>query len=157
MDKMEKNKYQHSSIHKHCLLNSSQNDKMSVRIVYSDDVKKAISSYLQKWHCLIISSLHASIGSLDIFNSLYLSMWKIFKIYDSLNETWYKIMAIVSYQFIKHKANCICPDYSQMSIEICKRKIATFVTSKKEMGYLGVRVGKRLNFPYIAFIYIYFL
>lgn len=129
---------------------------MSPRTVYSDDVKNAISEYLPKWYGLIISSLHASIRSLDIFNSLYLSMWRIFKRQDSLNETRYKIMSTVSCQFIKHKANYIGKDYSQMLMKICTRKIATFVTWKKEMECLEVMVGKRLNFPYIAFIYIFF-
>lgn len=143
--KKKKHDFQHSSIHKRCSLNSSQSYKLSVSIIHTDDVKKAILSYLQK-RCLIISCLHAFTVSLDIFYSLYLSLCKIFKTSNSFNETWYKKMFIISYQFIKHKAYCICIDYSQMLVEISIRTTATFVTSNKEIRCLGVRV-RNLIFP----------
>lgn len=64
-------------------------------------------------------------------------------------------MSTVSYQFIKHKANCICTDYSQMLMEICTRKIATFVIPKKENGLFRGCGGKETEFSLHSF-YIYF-
>ena len=59
-----------------------------------------------------------------------LSTWKIFKLHDSLNKTWYKIVSIASY--------CLCEtqsyarkQFSQVLMEGCRRKASTSITSEK--------------------------
>lgn len=57
-------------------------------------------------------------------------------------------MSTESYHFFKHKAICICTDFSQILMKVCKSKAATFVTSEKRVRCLGVRVKKiDLIFP----------
>lgn len=63
-------------------------------------------------------------------------------------------MSTVSY--LKHKVIWISTDYSKISMVVCTKEMATFVTSEKKMKCVEVRVRKRLNFPFIDFYTFWF-